>query len=342
MHIPIDAYSTLRSVPEAKFSHEVLNHGTRGDSQLEDHLESVLGYVASRGGKEMTFVKYHIWRHIQRVKHHVALAVDEADMERFGQWADAANAIYLLPDGSLRDPNGRVLIAKDGSSDIAAKLPHPPDAWARKARVEASLEEMGILVPPHLPPVVGEAEVELRSIDETARRALALFLVVRRAASLLDYGGLLSQAELERRSPIAAAALSPREREFLAAATPSQQEVVNFCWRVEALHLLLWAIGGALNLPFPSHVCSLPDLEKFMESVSEAEFLAHASFRATGSILDALDMHLRCHWSIVERRKRGELDEHDPLGDVVPERHHALNWLVRFENADWDDTQTPT
>lgn len=27
---------------------------------------------------------------------------------------------------------------------------------------------------------------------------------------------------------------------------------------------------------------------------------------------------------------------------VVAERHHALNWLVRFMDADWDDVDTPT
>ncbi|MCO6561396.1 MAG: DUF4272 domain-containing protein, partial [Gilliamella sp.] len=24
------------------------------------------------------------------------------------------------------------------------------------------------------------------------------------------------------------------------------------------------------------------------------------------------------------------------------ERHYALNWLTNFENADWDDVDTPT
>jgi hypothetical protein len=27
---------------------------------------------------------------------------------------------------------------------------------------------------------------------------------------------------------------------------------------------------------------------------------------------------------------------------VIQERHHALNWLVRFEDAEWDDVDTPT
>jgi hypothetical protein len=27
---------------------------------------------------------------------------------------------------------------------------------------------------------------------------------------------------------------------------------------------------------------------------------------------------------------------------VVAERHYALNWLVRYGDADWDDVDTPT
>jgi hypothetical protein len=31
-----------------------------------------------------------------------------------------------------------------------------------------------------------------------------------------------------------------------------------------------------------------------------------------------------------------------PTTGVVAERHHALNWLVCFGDADWDDVDTPT
>ena len=212
MHLPIDAYSTLHTVPEMRFAHELLNHRIRGDGELDDHLQLLLTYAMSRGQdkEKMSAAKYHLWRHIQEVKHHFALMVDEADMERFGEWADAANAVYLLPDGSIRDPYARVLIGKDGSSDPAAEIPYPRDARDRKARSEATLEQRGITVPSHLPPVICEAEVEMRSTEETAKRALALFLVARRAAALLQ-NDPISTAELERSSPIAFASLS-RER----------------------------------------------------------------------------------------------------------------------------------
>jgi hypothetical protein len=67
-----------------------------------------------------------------------------------------------------------------------------------------------------------------------------------------------------------------------------------------------------------------------------------ASLRPAGELLDALDLHLRLHWAARQAR----LDKREaPAGldeGVIRERHHALNWLVRFENADWDDIDTPT
>ena len=64
--------------------------------------------------------------------------------------------------------------------------------------------------------------------------------------------------------------------------------------------------------------------------------------RPTAEILDQLDLHLRLHWLTTEARlgRRDAEPGVDP--GVVLERHRALNWLVRFEDADWDDVDTPT
>jgi hypothetical protein len=79
-----------------------------------------------------------------------------------------------------------------------------------------------------------------------------------------------------------------------------------------------------------------------MLDVSEEELLAHTHLRPTAAVLDALDLHLRLHWAARQARLDGNggMKGLDP--GVVQERHHALNWLVRFEEADWDDVDTPT
>jgi hypothetical protein len=67
-----------------------------------------------------------------------------------------------------------------------------------------------------------------------------------------------------------------------------------------------------------------------------------ARLRGAGEILDALDLCYRLHWATTEARVK---QTEPPAGlepGVVAERHHALNWLVRFQDADWDDVDTPT
>ena len=341
MHVPVDAYATLRILPELGFAHELLNRRGPDDPELAEHLDKLVYYVMSRGDASMNAAKYGLWRHLQRVRHHVALLVEEAELDRLGEWAEEANAIYLLPDGSLRDPFGRVLIGEDGRSDRHARIPYPADARARRARSEAAMEMRDVHASEQLPPVVGEAELELRSTEEAARRAFALYLVARRAHALLT-DAPVDLAAWEKSFPAAAGASSPAERAFLATASPERQDTIDFFWRFQALYLLLWALGGALELPFPSEPCNLPDLEAFMASVTEEQFLAHARLLPAAAILDALDLHFRCHWAVVEAQQHGQPVPGGLDGSTVRERHHALNWLVRFENAEWDDVTTPT
>ena len=72
------------------------------------------------------------------------------------------------------------------------------------------------------------------------------------------------------------------------------------------------------------------------------ELVAGAALRSTSEILDALDLHFRLHWAA----RQAGLDKEDPPAEldsgVISERHYALNWLVCFEDADWDDVDTPT
>jgi hypothetical protein len=55
-----------------------------------------------------------------------------------------------------------------------------------------------------------------------------------------------------------------------------------------------------------------------------------------------VDLTYRLHWLVRQQRlkKRGELAGVD--ADVLMQRHHALNWLVRFQHAPWDAVNTPT
>jgi len=110
------------------------------------------------------------------------------------------------------------------------------------------------------------------------------------------------------------------------------------------LSLLLWALGSPEVLPFPSGICDVPLIAEKMLSVDQHVFVENAALRSTEELLDALDLHYRLHWAAVEARvnKKKTLEGLDE--GVVRERHHALNWLLHFQNnnVDWDEIDTPT
>jgi hypothetical protein len=136
--------------------------------------------------------------------------------------------------------------------------------------------------------------------------------------------------------PLADDALSPKEQAFLQQETPSQQDCAQFIWRYESLYVLEWALGLVDQLPYPG---APVDAASTVATLIE---MRGPQLRSSAEILDALDMHYRLHWHIRQARLKKQGDTPGVDADVVMERHHALNWLVRFGHAPWDDVDTPT
>ena len=219
------------------------------------------------------------------------------------------------------------------------------DARDRQARCEEELGQFGVRTPATLPPVVSEIDVVLRSAPEVARRAMALFMVALRAESLMCPE--LAVADLREKRPLALRALTPKEQAFLNDAAPDQQQITNFVWRYEALWLLAWALGLVDELCYPSETCDVGILSNTLLGLDEEALLKDAKLLPTETLLDALDLHFRLHWLVRQRQQDskppdGEMGGNDLDPGVVLERHHALNWLVQHEGAEWDDVQTPT
>jgi hypothetical protein len=341
MPILVNAYCTHRNPPVPQFPHVLNARRGREDAELPPHLHGFFGYVLSRGGEQMTAVKYHLMRHIQRVRHQFSMTVETADLEAFGEWAQAANAIAFFPDGSILDCQGRVLLDAEGQTEKGAGVPYPEDARERKTRSDGRLRELGIAVPESLPPVIGETEVDLRPAGEVAQRAMALFLAALRAEVIASGSGP-SVDEMKERLPLAFAGLSPAETAFLAAPQPDEKEINVFGWRYETLLALQWALGLAPDLPHPTGICDVPAVASRMLEANGENFAADAVLRPASDILDALDLHYRLHWAVRQARLDNKPVPGGIEGGVVYERHYALNWLVRFEDAEWDAVETPS
>jgi hypothetical protein len=338
----INAYCTVGDLPAMDFPHGPVTRRDLSDPDLTPHLQGFVNYVASRGDGQMTSTRYHVIRHLQRVRQHLSLEVPQSALEAFAHWAEHANALVFLPDSSVRDPHGEILIDAEGNPPHpSAVVPYPQDARERKAKNDATIAARGWRVAKHLPPVPGDAEVRLRTPAEVLARASALCAVAFRAKTV-HTDAPIPVPELFDRLPLARAALSPAEVAFIDTDRPSDEAAAELSWRFECLPVLEWALGLRDTLSFPD---GTEDAPLALLDIPADDLMARAPtlrLRPTAEILDALDLHLRLHWMLRQAR----LDNVPPPDGVSPgvvaERHYALNWLTCFENAEWDDVDTPT
>jgi hypothetical protein len=166
---------------------------------------------------------------------------------------------------------------------------------------------------------------------------MTLCLVAVRAEGIPQeqFTGLLTQYGLE-------AELTPAERAFVNSPSPTEQEVVNFTWRYESYSALLWALSYVEHLSPPEKICDVPHVVTILRDRTAEQFIEQAHMRSLTEILDQADLIYRYHWAVTDARLKGQASVAGLNPGVVYERHYALNWLIRHEDAEWDDVSTPT
>lgn len=335
----VNAYCTKRELPALTFPHKLVGRRDRSDPEMLADLGAFMDYLFPEGS-EMNARLYGLMRHVQRARHQVSVEMEESDFGEFGVWLSKAQGVAFLPDGSVRDHSGRHLFHPHEPADESANLPVSALALERKGRSETKLIGEQIDIPPHLPVVISEEEVELRTPREVAERALALVLVALRGESL-GAGKPIPVADMRERQPLGFAALTPAEHEFLEDPDPPASQTVAMSWRYEAVLVLLWSLS-MMELPPPTEICDVPSAVDRLLEANEKDLMEAARLRDPRDILDALDLHYRAHWAV----RQAELGQSEPPAGLIPgvvlERHYALNWLTCFEDAPWDEVDTPT
>ena len=185
--------------------------------------------------------------------------------------------------------------------------------------------------------VDAEAQVTIRTQDEVLDRALALCYIGLKSEDLeqkhLD--------EMDKTYDIKSK-LSPEEKNYVDAKHPEEQQKINANWRYEGLHVMLWALGYIDSLSYPDHMCDVARDVKIMHSLGPEAFRKNAKLRSKKEILDQADLILRLNWACVNARINNQSAPGKMDKGVVFERHHALNWLIRYMNEEWDEVTTDT
>ena len=182
-----------------------------------------------------------------------------------------------------------------------------------------------------------EAEVTTRTKDEVADRALAILYIGLKSEGLEK----ASLDEIDKKYGIMSR-LSPEEKQYALAANPTEQQKVNANWRYEGLHVMLWALSLIDSLSYPDTVCDVAADVKIIHDMTEAQFRQKAKLRTKKEILDQADQILRIDWACVDARANGRPYPAQLNNDVVQERHHSLNWLIKYMGQDWDNVGTDT
>jgi len=309
-------------------------------AELDEHLNGFCGYVMHCKGGKMDQPTFSLIQQILRTRHVLGMTIEPSFNERaidfIRQLRARTNALLFL-NSSVLDLEERLLVGPKGS-DPNAELPRFESALERKAKSEKAAAELGIRVLPSLPPIAADEEVVMRSPSEIARRALCLWAVAVRGEGLEqeEARAIIDQAQLWDW-------VTPKEKAFLDQEDPTPHERTQFAWQYECLWVLGWALGVFDDLPPPTQICDVSRLAQAMVDASVESLLAANRPRSPEEILDQTDFIYRAHWAVTDDRVNGRQRASGGLQPgVVLERHRALNWLISYQNQDWDDVSTDT
>ncbi|NIO41111.1 MAG: DUF4272 domain-containing protein [Burkholderiales bacterium] len=128
---------------------------------------------------------------------------------------------------------------------------------------------------------------------------------------------------------------SNEEKGFIRDPDPSPAARNCFLWRYEAAWTLFWALGYVQALGIPRRACDVEFAVSCKRDRNTDKFAAESALRPIHQILDQADLIFRYHWAGVDAALAKRAVPAGLNGGIVYERHHALRWLIGYQ--DWDD-----
>jgi len=180
---------------------------------------------------------------------------------------------------------------------------------------------------------------EFRTPLACAQRCIILYGIVS-ASRGEDRGKIISWLKNEKLWEY----VSNEEMVFLESNTPSEQQITNATWRVEALHLLLWALN---KVDFAKNLSETCDVE-IVKSVcnfyltNTKNFLESPRLRDESEIYDLNELIYNSHWEVRDAQINNKAIPDDLDSSVVEEKHYAINWLMGYCGQEWDEISTDT
>lgn len=249
-------------------------------------------------------------------------------------------ATYLNGDGKIiLNFSGECQLSK---TELVDERPVLNMTGVRFENIERILE-LGL---PLAPIPYYEERTNFKEIEEVCKRIIALFIVAIKA------DGFQQSIELERINGVVSELIqtfqatdffSAKEKEFMATDHPTPQQITDGVWGFEALYTLMSMVGLVEELDLPVEMCKVDQMSEILFSLDNfGQLVKMATFR--DDIWSQTDFTYLLHWITEEQRIRVEpMELSVPLsGDILLERHKALNWLFYQEYLDWDEVEVNT
>jgi len=356
-------------MPGKKFriSYRQLNGDGEGadDNGLKNNLNGLYNYVRSLPAQNQQ-VKDLLLKKILTVKSEFSIIGERGkirDIELLVRpLAQDFDAVLFTQPGTaisashhqhFLDKDLNLLIDPEGNCDIESldvnmppELPREenssltPDQVERRKRTEAILRELDVKINQHLPCIESEEETTIRTTKAIAKRVVVLAVTNMvafdnmSADEAIDY---LKENKLWDE-------VTPDEKLFLG--EPTDERKLSETWKCEAIWVLMWALKKVEQLGSPDELCDLSDIpyeEYPLGKNITAEAFINQGFepRTKSEILDANDLYYRLDWACVDARLNNRPVKAVNSG-LVYERHYALNWLINYMDAEWDDVTCDT
>lgn len=179
------------------------------------------------------------------------------------------------------------------------------EAEIRRNKSNNIIKKLGIDCFESLPTIESSLKVNLKSIDDICKRAIACLISIQFAFDLIqnkDYDelkgffvDLLEKYDVENSLILKEKMLF--DNDF------TNQTLTDVVWAYEAYWALVWVLGFVDEIEIPKDVC---DCQKAVEIILSCEdyneFKGKCNLRSVEEILDMLDLYYRYHWACTEKR----------------------------------------
>jgi hypothetical protein len=140
-------------------------------------------------------------------------------------------------------------------------------------------------------------------------------------------------------------ALSPQELTLFEASSLRRQMMIDAAWRSEALTVLLWSLRKIDALPEADEQCHTAIFQRILppytgETVEQ--FVNSATRRSDAALFHLAEIYRSLHAEYRFAKQQNRPPRQPVRGEIIQERHHAINWIVGYDGLDWDVVTTDT